>query len=397
MPSSCDDFALTVDTPAGYETDHSLKISVGWANTVADFDVYLLDATGREVGAAASSADPEVVLTAPTAGRYTVRVVPYTVAGDSFTATASLLSRPTAPTPSTAAASGFANYGAPESSRDAHNAGEPSLGYDGRTGASMYQSYLSTYRTTYDDSTTPARATFTDVSASALNGCPGGSTESLDPILATEPESGRTIESQLLDVRVAGSLSCITGDAGKTWSTSQGGGLGSAVDHQTLGWGPYAPGSLTALRSFPKELYYCSQDIADASCSTSTDSGTTFGPAVPMYSLQQCGGLHGHIKVAPDGTAYVPNKSCGGHPAVVVSTDNGLSWTIRTLPAGTSGDADPSVSVAKDGSVYLGWNGADDHSLHRGLARPGPDVEHAPGRRRAARHPEHRLPGRGRW
>ena len=53
-----------------------------------------------------------------------------------------------------------------------------------------------------------------------------------------------------------------------------------------------------------------SQDIADANCAASRDGGTTFGPAVPMYSLLDCGGLHGHIKVAPDGTVYVPNSSC---------------------------------------------------------------------------------------
>jgi hypothetical protein len=372
VPGSCDDFALTVDTPAGYGIDHNLKISVGWTNSVADFDVYLLDSAGREVAASASSADPEVILTAPTPGKYTVRVVPYTVAGDSFTATVSMPSTPAPAATSTAPASGFANDGAPETLGDAHNAGEPSIGYDDKTGAAMYQSYLSTYRTTWDDSTTPAKATFTDVSADLAKGCAVGSTESLDPILATERESGRTIESQLLDARAVGSLSCVTSDAGKTWSVSQGGGLNSAVDHQTLGWGNYAPGGLTVTHTYPKELYYCSQDIAEASCSESTDGGTTFTPAVPMYTLQQCGGLHGHLKVAPDGTAYVPNKSCGGHPAVVVSTDNGLSWSIRPVPAGTSGDSDPSVAIGKDGTVYLGWNGADNHpytavSRDRGL------------------------------
>ena len=362
-PMSCDDFGLTVATPAGYGTAHSLRIKVAWTNTVADFDVYLLDArTGREVAASASSADPEVVLTAPDSGSYTVRVVPFTVAGDSFTATVALADVPAPPPPSTAPASGFGNYPAPATLRDVHNAGEPSIGFDGKSGASMYQSYLSTYRTTFDDSVTPARATFTDVSAKAANGCPGGSTTSLDPILATDRDSGLTIESQLLDARGVGSLSCVTADGGKTWSTSQGGGFNSGVDHQTLGWGPYAPGGVAALRSSPVELYYCSQDIADASCSTSTDGGTTFGPAVPIYTLQQCTGIHGHVKVAPDGTAYVPNKSCGGHPAVVVSTDNGQSWKVRPVPAGDPGESDPSVAVGRDGTVYLGWNGANNHA-----------------------------------
>src|SRR5690348_13779508 len=42
LPSSCDDFTLHVSTPAGYGTDHQLVIKVGWQNTAADFDVYVL-------------------------------------------------------------------------------------------------------------------------------------------------------------------------------------------------------------------------------------------------------------------------------------------------------------------------------------------------------------------
>ncbi len=362
-PTSCDDYALTVD-PTAAAPGRSLRINVQWANTVADFDVYLLDKDGREVAAAASSSDPEVIITAPVAGLYTVRVVPFTVAGDSYTATLSLTTDAPPPPVSSAPATGFDNFPAPATLPRVHDAGEPSIGYDGKTDASMYQAYTATYRTTYDDTTSPATATFTDVSANLAKGCPGGSTTSLDPILATEPLTGRTIESQLLDVRAAGSLSCVTSDAGKTWTTSQGGGLNSAVDHQTLGWGPYAPTGVAALRTYPSaELYYCSQDIADASCSTSSDGGITFGPAVPMYTLQQCGGLHGHVKVGPDGTAYVPNKSCGGMPAVVVSEDNGLTWAIRPVPGGSPGESDPSVAIAKDGTVYLGWNGADNHAF----------------------------------
>lgn len=360
-PGSCDDFALTVNTPAGYGTGHSLKISVAWSNTVADFDVYLLNSSGATVASAASSADPEVIVTAPDAGAYTVRVVPATVAGDSFTATVALQNNPAQPPPSTVPASGFSNYPAPAALANVHNAGEPSLGYDASHDVALYQASLSTYAARFDDATSPATATYADVSANAASGCPGGSTTSLDPILATEHNTGRTIESQLLDVRGAGSLSCLTADDGKSWTTSQGGGFNSGVDHQTLGWGPYAPGGITALQTYPAELYYCSQDIADASCSTSTDGGTTFGPAIPMYTLQQCTGIHGHVKVGPDGTAYVPNKSCNGHPAVVVSTDNGRTWAIRPVPTATSGASDPSVAIGKDGTVYLSWNGADNH------------------------------------
>ena len=335
---------------------------MSWPTTAADFDVYLLDSSGAEVGSSASSSDPEVIQVPPNAGRYTVRIVPFAPAGQSTSTDISLVPTPGDPPVSSAPTSGFRTFPAPASLPDAHNAGEPSLGFDRRTGKALYQAYLSTYRVGFTDSATTTTATYVDKSASAATGCPVGSTQSLDPILATDKRTGQTIESQLLDLRGAGSLSCVTGNDGDTWATSQGGGFNSGVDHQTLGWGPYAPGGVAAARTFPSELYYCAQDIADASCSTSTDGGTTFGPAVPIYNLTRCGGLHGHVKVAPDGTAYVPNKSCDGHPAVVVSVDNGLHWAIRPVPAGSPGESDPSVALAADGTVYLSWNGANNHA-----------------------------------
>jgi hypothetical protein len=65
-----------------------------------------------------------------------------------------------------------------------------------------------------------------------------------------------------------------------------------------------------------------------------------------MWNLTQCNGLHGHIKVAPDGTVYVPNKNCGGQQAVAVSEDNGLTWNIRKVPGSSGGTTDPSVGSA---------------------------------------------------
>ena len=43
-------------------------------------------------------------------------------------------------------------------------------------------------------------------------------------------------------------------------------------------------------------------------------------------------------KVAPDGTAYVPNKNCQGLQGVAVSTNSGTTWTVRTVPGSASGE-----------------------------------------------------------
>ncbi|MCW2867975.1 MAG: hypothetical protein JWR20_2163, partial [Marmoricola sp.] len=358
VPASCDDFTLHVATPTAYGDTHRLRVTVGWTNTAADFDVYLLDAQGKTVATAASGADPETLLTAPSAGTYTVRVVPYVPAGSTFTAKASLESTPAAPAPGTETPPTFANYAAPSSFADANDAGEPSLGVDHKTGTAMFQAYLSTYKATFDDSTSPAKATWSDVSATAANGCAVGGTKSLDPIGFTDPKTGRTFESQLAGVT---SLTCYTDDDGKTWHPSTGGGIPSGVDHQTIGGGPYPAGTLGTLptSSYPHAVYYCSQDIATAFCAASHDGGTTFGNGVPTYSLMDCGGLHGHVKVAPDGTAYLPNKACGETAALVTSTDGGSSWTVHHVPGSTPGDSDPSVGVGAKGRVYFGYVGAD--------------------------------------
>ncbi|HEX2895320.1 MAG TPA: sialidase family protein [Marmoricola sp.] len=358
VPGSCDDFALHVSAPAGYDTDHNLQIKVGWSNTAADFDVYLYDASGHLAATAASSADPETITVAPNTGDYVVRVVPFTPLGESYTATASMVTKPANPAPGTTTPPGFTDYPADPAIADPNGAGEPSIGFNPKTGATLYQAGLATLKAKFDDSTSPATATWSDVSANAAKGCPQGSTTSLDPILFTDRTTGRTFESQLSGVD---SLTCWTDDDGATWLPSEGGGIPSGVDHQTVGGGPYSANGIGALptSSYPNAIYYCSQDIATAFCAVSRDGGVTFGAGVPTYSLLDCGGIHGHVKVAPDGTAYLPNRSCGATAAVAVSEDNGTSWTVRNVPGTSASDADPSVGIGANGTVYFGSVGSD--------------------------------------
>jgi len=345
----CDDFALTVGTPAGYGDTHSLRIQIQWASAAADFDLYVLDATGAVLTSSATSSDPETVLLPPTSGRYTVRVIPFLPLGQSFTGTASLVGKPADPAPSTVPAATFGVYPAPATLAGNNDAGEPSIGVNWNTGATTYQAGLRTFRVTFDAA---GAATWVDKSAPTA-------VTSLDPILFTDHSTGRTFESQLAGTT---SLMEFSDSDGDSWLPSQGGGIASGVDHQTVGGGPFAAGGLGPLTAYPHAVYYCSQDIADAACAVSRDGGVTFGPAVPIYTLLDCGGLHGHVKVAPDGTVYVPNKGCGGHQAVAVSTDNGLTWTVRADPVSTPGDTDPSVGLGANGSVYLGYHNSDGHA-----------------------------------
>ena len=243
------------------------------------------------------------------------------------------------------------------------SAGEPSIGIgkpieghpEGRT---MYIASLQTLRITFDDCASPAADLWEDVTF------PTTGAVSLDPILFTDPQTGRTFASQLLGKASSMAYSDTDGGAnGEDWMQSQGSGINSGVDHQTIGGGPFAP-PLTRDPNgplYPNAVYYASQDGAVAQAAVSLDGGQTFGPAVPMYTLAQCAGIHGHIKVAPDGTVYVPNKGCGAEQAAVVSENNGATWEVRKVPGSTAvtGIIDPAVGIGTNNTVYFGGKGAD--------------------------------------
>src|SRR5207302_2121616 len=95
-----------------------------------------------------------------------------------------------------------------------------------------------------------------------------------------------------------------------------------------------------------------------AFCLRSDDGGATYGPPIPTYTTQ-CGGIHGHVKVAPDGTVYLPNNTCGGVGAVVVSEDNGVTWSIRPVQNASSQTRananlqDPALETDSNGRIYF--------------------------------------------
>src|SRR6266511_2495343 len=149
-----------------------------------------------------------------------------------------------------------------------------------KTGRAMFQALTETLQVTFNDSVTPPTATWKDVSPLLT------SVDTLDPILFTDPATGRTFVSQLY---LACSLMAFSDDDGGTWIQNPlGCGPGAAVDHQTVGGGPFAPPLSNPV--YPHAVYYCAQAIAEAACAESVTGGATFGPGVPMYTLFACGG-----------------------------------------------------------------------------------------------------------
>ncbi|MCA1593626.1 MAG: hypothetical protein LC754_13440, partial [Acidobacteria bacterium] len=229
---------------------------------------------------------------------------------------------------------------------------------------------------------------------------PNTSSTTLDPILFTDRYTGRTFASQLAGEcsRAAYTDTAAPFNDGDQWVPSQGCGVPAGVDHQTMGGGPLAS-PLTRDPNgavYPDGVYYCSQSgTNEASCANSLDGGLTFGPAVPIYVVN-CFGIHGHVKVAPDGTAYVPNSDCStsttgpgpndtARQGLVFSEDNGTTWSQPQLVPDSNpapGIVDPSIGISPNGTIYYGYansNGAPSiavgHKInHQIVWSPSQDV-----------------------
>ncbi len=407
VPMSCSDFGLTVDMSGGPDPDPTkqVRVTVSWPLSTADFDVYAyanFPATGSPINTSASSADPEVIILPAASAIYTIRTIPFAPAGQSYTATVALENVTPAPPPGTAPPPRYLNYPAPASATGADSAGEPSVGVDWNPnvpslkngpnpptpgtppmnninlntgGVAFFTANLNEFRVDFDDCASPAKDAWVDVTFDTQG------VTTLDPIgfvdhqlpITTGTESGtglgRVFQDQLAG---ATSLLAFSDDDGGSWTQSQGSGQPAGVDHQTVGGGSYAPTDPNQVppvieppHTYPHQIYYASQDIGTAFAARSDDGGLTFGPGVPAWNIAECGGLHGHVKVGPDGTVYIPNKSCNGGASVAVSRDNGVNWTVKTIHEGAytagSGDTDPSVGIGSDNTLYVGYQNSDGH------------------------------------
>lgn len=365
----CDDFLLTVQPPAAsfgpYVVEIRLRPQGDW-----DMEVYNPDGKYRTSSGNGPYANEVVVLFNPPAGTYRIAAFPFSPVvgpdGNSYAATADLLSQPPAGSaPQGTANVAYTNFACPAGQTCTTGFGEPSIGINWNTGNVMFAGggTLKTFRiNNFNDQVTPATATWTNVSANQhIATTPR---VAADPILFTDSQTGRTFAGQLEGLTPFETME-YTDDDGGLFIPSQGSGVASGIDHETLGGGPLAP-PLTRDPSLPRPLYpnglyYCAQGLGPANCALSLDGGETFGPAVPTW-VTECGGLHGHIKVSPkDGTAYLPNRGCDGRQGMAVSTDNGMTWTIRTIPNSGPSESDPSIGIATDGTVYFGFINGDGH------------------------------------
>src|SRR5213596_328319 len=397
---NCDTFTLTLSgTPSNW-SGLKARIVIGCADPsgVSDYDVYVHkgDNSGPIVPGGTSAhggTPPELVDLDPSnpdvgTGQFSVHVVYFSAfAGFQYSGSASAVSASAGTALAPAAPLdrgpkiGFQNFEAPgtlvqvtDSSQGptvhtveytAHDAGEPSIGVNwnspnSASGVTNFQSDLQTLFIKFDDSCPANSQSATWYNSAA----PTSQFVDSDPIGFTDRQTGRVFAGELTLTSPTCKVSFTDTDgldqlgqpsyAG--WSPSSGP-LGSGIDHETIGGGPYhAPAPPHG--PYSNAVYYCSQDLVTAFCLRSDDGGATYGPPVPTYTTQ-CGGLHCHVKVAPDGTVHLPNNSCAGTGAVVVSEDNGLTWSIRPVQNASSQTRananlqDPAVAIDNNGRVYF--------------------------------------------
>ena len=366
----CDSYELTVELPADYASTRPeafVRIALGWDFKLDLFTFDLIDLdTGMAAAGISSSTDlgSETLYVPAGSGTRRFRLDISPAAANNSVVFGrvglfdgngeGLLPNPVGP--------GLPRYQvyAPPAGLSG-NTGEPSVGYNPESGQSFILSGLKTLYLRYPQDLDPPRPKACEGDWEDRSS-PLTSVTTLDPIGFTDSlvrghETGRTWIGQLAG---ANSVMAFSDDDGATWIPNQGGPFASAVDHQTIAAGPY-PAPLNAVPNpvYPNAFYYCGQDIGFASCARSDNGGLTFGPSTTVYTVADCAGIHGHVRVAPDGTVFLPSKACGPNVAISVSTDGAATWTQRPVPDSQPAIRDPSVAIAADNTAYYCYSDGD--------------------------------------
>ncbi len=361
-----------------------------WTDTgsgQSNYDLYIYNGTNPTVDGnhpadhqSASGANPEVAVINPVIDgttQYTLEIVPNQPTGETVQVRIELLpgaagifpgfggADPTAP-----GVPRFQIFVPPPGTSANVNNGEFNIGFNPHTGRIMNMNSGAIWRITPPEILVPAKpecceGLWEDRSSTVTDA-------GLDPILWTDQKTGRTFASN--STVGANAVYAYTDSDGDPTMTSPTGwtpfGIAApngGADHETIGSGPY-PLSLSALSTPVNQgeaVYYCSQDVVGpASCYRSDTLGASYGPSTFAYNGQgtnvpggTCGGLHGHIHVAPDGTAWLPVDQCHGSQGGVFSTDGGVTWTTFTIPQAFSqiNGADPSIAIDADNTIYYSY------------------------------------------
>jgi hypothetical protein len=377
----CDSYTLTLDVPGGYITAHpnaSIKVSLYWTNTeptnhaASDYDLYVykgnvttLNGTKPADGQGGGQDNPEIASLGQLVeglSTYTIKVVPFQPAAETVHVRIEFLEGSGAP--------GFPGFGLADPTIPGNprfqtfvgsanpGSGEFNIGFNPATGRIMTMNSGPIWRITPAERLVPAKPECcTELWENKSN---QATNIGVDPILWTDQKTGRTFASN--STVGANAVYGFSDNDGDLWVPLAAAPLSGSTDHETIGSGPYPAalaGSVDAV-NHGQAVYYCAQSwpLGPATCQRSDSLGSSYGPGIAPYlgnGLSACSGIHGHIKVGPDGTVYLPVRSCGAAAGLVVSTDGGITWTEHVIPNSDNHGqgSDPTVAIGADNTVYF--------------------------------------------
>jgi hypothetical protein len=374
----CDSYELTISMTAAYiaaNPSASAKVTLSWQDTgsgSSDYDLYIYNgvvgnttATTPVASRGASAANPEIASIFPLAegsNTYTIKVVPYTASGETVSVKIELLAGSGGPVgfpgfgqpdPTVAGNPRYQTLFPPKGSGAESGDGEMNIGFNPATGRFMLNNIGPVWRVTPPEVASPGtpeccNALWEDRSSRIADA-------GVDPILWTDQKTGRTFVSNF--TASPNALYGYSDNDGDVWVPVGASLPSGGADHQTIGSGLY-PASLGALVTpvnRGEAVYFCSQAVAGpAFCQRSDDLGASYGPGTLAYSGQECGGLHGHIRVGPDGAAYLPVPDCNGKAGLSVSIDGGVTWQEFYLPNSLpqSAGSDSAIAIDANNKLY---------------------------------------------
>ena len=415
----CDNFTLTVTLPAGYAAAHpnaGIKVTVYWVDTgshQSEYDLYVYNGVvgdldgSQPANHASTSANPEITTINPLVdgtSQYSIKIVPYIPTHETLHARIELLPGDNGVSPNFGSADPTAPgvpryhvFEAPAGSTADASQGEFNIGFNPHSGRIMVMNIGPVWRLTPPEILVPAKpecceALWEDRSTVSAN-------IGLDPILFTDQLTGRTfVSNSTAGANAVYAYSDSDGEPSTTQPTgwTEGGFSppNGGADHETIGSGPY-PATLpwsgfATPQNQGHAVYYCSQDIVGpASCQRSDDLGVSYGPGVLAYTgngLTSCGGLHGHLHVAPDGTAWLPVRQCAGVQGGAFSTTAGTTWNefIVTGSQSQPQGADPSIAIDNASNIYYAY-------VNNEPVAPGSPPEGHPRVRSGHRNPDNTV------